>query len=474
MAVLSKLESLPSELLESVTDYLCVSSDIKAWRITSERLSNFGGLFETLNVYVMKDSISRLAFVAQHPVLRKDVRKIVIWLPLFYQTLVEQQQYNRALVKQQTALQDCCLHRDEYQEGEQWEIHAPHYYNRLTSALDQTRGLISRSDPVQNYNDEEMDAGRAHYKAYYDEQQEILTTGAHVTALTAALPKFPSLKSFVIGYAGANTPHKDIPNLNLNKNILWILGHDLPRGEKLPENFIHQILSAIATSNIKLHSFELDPSVWNPWSELPASGLRTVSMTDSEFSTMMKVFKPLRRLTFGFKATWQEAEEEQETIRTQLGSRGLYLPQLRDFKLTVPIPTGAKNFEDFLPALRSWTGLCCLELYEHLDICAEDLILFLRGSETLRKVWLGNCGLREGIRAWKGVLEVFREWRTGGVGREIRLWVLRDEWGDWPFGDEGREEEAVAGFVEGWTGWTEELELVYEEGEGEDEDVLDD
>ncbi len=365
MARLSTIENLPSELLESITDYLDLPVYIKAWRLCCKRSSAFGGLFETVHVFTTKDSLQVLSSVSQHSGLSKEVRTVVCWMPIFYQSYTKMEDYAELVYQSQANIAASKAPAIQHVEP----ITEPRAFN----------GLCDFPSPVSNewYDRFDFEAearqrvtatellqGLENFNAYYNEQQEILQNEL-VPALAAAFKLFPKLRTVRINtllnnnwFGGPLWVKGEGPNFSsyhhtdhhlpaLKKEILVELGE---RPDYEPTTFMHLILRAIATSEISLRTFSVDPR-WNHADRNP--GILTLPTSSPEQQNMRKAFKPLRHLAFSLcddNAPDGSASCPMDQFATAL----LLTPALESLKLSFYISDYTLPSTVFWPRLRSF------------------------------------------------------------------------------------------------------------------------
>ncbi|KAI9716560.1 MAG: hypothetical protein M1812_005291 [Candelaria pacifica] len=296
---MSKIEGLPSELLEMVTDYLVEPADIKAWRQCSKRLSAFGGLYETMHVYTTRASLEALSSVSHHPDLSKEVRTVVCWLPLFYSCLTRKDTYISEAHEKQAEIivkrDEAALSVEEVEMNKDINVQYCWFTKIYNEALERT-------------SDEDLQQGFDNYSNYYKEQKTILQNEL-VSTLSAALKLFPKLRTVI-----------EYPSPTLRKEIILTPGirtfrfnraYPLGRADLPHQDFMHKVIQAIAESEVSLRTFAIDTWIWSTGrtGKLP---VRTLPISSAEEENMVKVFRPLRNLMLGLKDPSDRDDDEYE------------------------------------------------------------------------------------------------------------------------------------------------------------------
>ncbi|KAI9699625.1 MAG: hypothetical protein M1836_002659 [Candelina mexicana] len=432
----SSLEKLPSELLSAIRDYLRGDlSALKALRRTSQRLRQFDILMEEVNVQVTISSLRKLRNVAANPVLRKQVNKIVIWAPLFYETMTQEHNYAEA-VRQQ-------MENDYY--SELIEGHKTITFSDTLRATARERSIQScRDNPEQ---------GLAEYRDYYREQEDILNAD-FVPQLSAALHEFRILDTVVVKpFKCAGRRWMPEPGRDFRFRI-----YGTPRGTRWEhsEEYLHQIIEAVATSGRILKTFVAHPWLWR----LHRGGLRMSSlpMTRGKLENMTNVFRPLRTLAFGLNNAHNLVVESELNRRFD---EVLHLaPSLEDITLSMD-----RKEHRRLLANQTWSKLRAISLKD-VYMSGEDLRLFLyRHRMTLKKIKIRSVYLVD--ESWRPNLELLREMKAQSL-IHLKVRVLRVRWQDYPFHSGDDEDVAVEKFLNGAGDWTDELEeaLGYEDPSG--------
>ncbi|KAI9780505.1 MAG: hypothetical protein M1835_004477 [Candelina submexicana] len=468
MSTLPTIEHLPNELLLLLTTHLSDLYSRKAFRLTCTRFSRFGaGLFATLNVFPLYTSLRTLAFVASHPIFPKEVETVVVWLPIFYRSLTRERRYKSWVKQQQESLMK--------HQGQSLKDRAQYCDKSNYSFWVRAHELLATRGPPVHYTEEQLNIGLAHYRTYYKEQQQILSTDL-ISALKASLPRFPRLRTFSISYLGPEFRRSPAPALE--NDILCVLGHTIPGEDDViaPADFLHRILGVIAAADISLDMFTLDPAIWSSYYDSMGSELRTMEMSDDEFEIMRKVFKPLKQLMIGLEdPPVKDNEPDNWAPPLDRFARVLSLaPQLQLLLivLSTPMVDPLWTHPHNLFADITWPNLRVFKLVECTTIPVDGFIAFLdRHRSTLLEVRVCSCQLADGA-AWKPVFQFLRDrwgsdrrlsknfWGTD-ARRMVELSLLRDEWGEEPFVDGADEWREVDDFVNGRREWTRELEVVY-------------
>ncbi len=286
----SNLEKLPSELLYEIGDYLQDDlNNIKSLRLSSRRLYPFGPLMEELNVYTTKESFRRLAFVAAHPVLCMQARKIICWVPFLYDTFTQRSAY------------------DERVESGWGQIHRLPHVGRRGEGRYFPYQLDDLEEPTHV---QKLDSDRvfADYVRYHAEQEEILQD-EFVPQLSAALAAFPRLRTVEVAL-----PENDVHNLKPKamQDMLYKVGVEVPDhvitewldgnpegadASEYPKEYMHKFIQAIAESNKPLKTLAVDKHLY----DLGYRGQITTSLplTADQSENFEKVFRSLRRLEYG-------------------------------------------------------------------------------------------------------------------------------------------------------------------------------
>ncbi len=249
----SRIEQLPSELLYEIGDYLHDDlSAIRSFRSTSRRLSCFGPLMEQVDVYATWQSLKNLMSVAEDPMLRKQVRTVICWVPFFYQSLTCKQSYNWRV------------------ENHMSDSRLPLSRPKSRRYLPLTRPLVEAEDlgtcRYLDYIEAEKRFGdvysrdrkkdHARYTEYYA-GQELILSHTFVPKLSAALAAFPRLRTVrivcpetVTGIASFLTK-KQFP-------FLYTIGLKPPLISDFHEPFLDKVKEAIAKSGRSLKNLTVD------------------------------------------------------------------------------------------------------------------------------------------------------------------------------------------------------------------------
>lgn len=172
------MEHAPREILDKTIYYLD-NHDIKSIRLCCRRFAKSGPLrlFREVGIYQQRKSFQNLEMIAQHPVYRFHVRKVILFGPFLNPELASRGPYRKAV-----------------RESE--------------------HGRAALGLPTGSFSSHQLKAGLLHYKQFYKDQEDLGRHDQATATLAAALTKFTNLQGVQLSYvdSGELEHHGDYPS----------------------------------------------------------------------------------------------------------------------------------------------------------------------------------------------------------------------------------------------------------------------
>ncbi|KAI9874757.1 MAG: hypothetical protein M1830_009323 [Pleopsidium flavum] len=374
------MEHVPGEILDTIVHHLD-NHDIKSFRLCCRRFGKSGPLelFREVGIYQQRKSFHNLKMIAQHPVYRCHVRKVIYFSPFLKPELASRGPYRKAV-------------------------------------RDSEHGRAALGLPTGSFSSQQLNVGLLHYKQFYEDQEDLRRHDQATATLAAALTRFPNLQVVQLSDVDPGEPeqHQDYASSMWSIAVkthlppyVFVKEHQCP-----PQQFL-TLTRAVSVAGV--HPRDLRLILADNESFYDSYGFLTADFADFD-----QAFGSIRKLTIAcMGGRWSRGKSVHDSSLSRFVRS---TSRLETFEIEVmdEILFWQRFRKIFVDVHCKWPRLRTLSLVGAF-VFSADLIGFFDRHPSLVNVNLARVKICDGT--WKSVLSGLR----GGLLEHLAVENLTDE-----------------------------------------------